>query len=475
MAIKDNFPSRLRPLVYLSNNPLSFLGVLLTTTAAVTSLFLLPVHFGGEAAHPYLGILFFLVVPVAFFAGLAFIPLGIVLRGRKHHRQGTYPDDFPKLNWSNPAFRQLTSFVAVATVANVVFGGHLSSSAVHYMDSVGFCGQSCHVMTPQYTAYQVSSHAQIGCVECHVGEGAVSAVRAKLNGVRQLVGIATGSYPRPIPTPVHGLRPARQTCGKCHWSGKSVGDRLHVLTRFAEDETNTVSYTVLLMHIGGGADRKGIHGAHLGEGVAIEYYSDESRETISWVGYTDTAGRLTEYAAEDWEPEQASRLVRRLMDCTDCHNRPAHTFELAAGALDDALGAGEINPSLPLIKKVSLDILQSQYESREEAGTRIPKELQEIYRKEHPETAAARGADIEQAGQALLGIYERNIFPEMNVTWGTYPNQIGHTDFPGCFRCHDDLHSSPQGDTITQDCGVCHELLAMEEESPEILTSLGIH
>ena len=270
------------------------------------------------------------MVPVTFFAGLAFIPLGIVLRRRKHHSQGTYPDDLPKLNWSNRAFRQLTSFVVVATVANVVFGGYLSYSAVDYMDSAGFCGQSCHVMTPQYTAYQVSPHAQVGCVECHVGEGAASTVRAKLNGVSQLVGVATGSYSRPIPTPVHALRPAQETCGKCHWSGKSVGDRLRVLTRFAEDEANTVSYTVLLMHIGGGADRNGIHGVHLGEGVAIEYYSDDSRETISWVGYTDTAGRSTEYAAEDWEPEKASRLARRLMDCTDCHNRPAHTFELAA-------------------------------------------------------------------------------------------------------------------------------------------------
>lgn len=447
----------------------------MVTSGAVIWLFLLPVHFGGEPAHPYLGILFFLVVPAAFFAGLAFIPLGIALRRRKHHRQDIYPDDFPPLNWSNPAFRQLASFVVVATAANVVFGGHLSYSAVEHMDSVGFCGESCHVMTPEFTAYQVSSHAQVGCVECHIGDGAASAIRAKLNGVSQLVGVATGTYSRPIPTPVHLLRPAGETCGKCHWAGKSIGDRLRVLTRFAEDEATTESYTVLLMHVGGGAERNGIHGAHLGEGVEIEYFSDDSRETISWVGYTDGTGRSTEYAAEDWKPENASSLARRLMDCTDCHNRPAHTFELAAGALDEALGEGKINPSLPSIKKLGLDILQSEYESREEAAARIPKALDEVYRNEHPGTAATRGADIEQAGQALLAIHERNIFPEMKVTWGTYPNQIGHTDFPGCFRCHDDLHTSPRGDTITQDCGTCHELLAMEEESPEILTSLGVN
>jgi len=74
----------------------------------------------------------------------------------------------------------------------------------------------------------------------------------------------------------------------------------------------------------------------------------------------------------------------------------------------------------------------------------------------------------------VLAIYDRNIFPEMNVTWGKYPLNIGHTDFPGCFRCHDGSHNAKDGQSITQDCNACHNLLAMDEANPKVLTDLGI-
>lgn len=463
-----------RPIVSLSANPTSFLGVLLTTTGAVAWLFTLPVHFGGGPGHPYLGLLVFLALPLIFFAGLILIPVGIILRRRKHHRRGTYPEEFPPVNWANPAFRQLSTFVALATAANVAIGGHLSYSAVDYMDSVGFCGQSCHVMTPQFTAYQVSAHAQVACVECHVGEGAESFVLAKLNGVSQLVDIATGSYSRPIPTPVHNLRPAGETCANCHSSDHRLGDRLRVIKKFTGDDSNTASFTALLVHIGGGSDRGGIHGAHLAPGRSIEYLSDASRESIPWVLSTYSSGNTKEFTTEDWKPEQAESLFKRTMDCTDCHNRPAHTFQLADRALDEALATGRIDPALPMIKKKGLEVLHAEYDSRQQAAAGIPEALDEFYRAEYPEVLGTQSEAVRGAAREVVAIYEANVFPEMNVTWGTYPNQIGHTDFPGCFRCHDDLHTRQEGDTITQDCSVCHELLAMAEESSEVLTALGI-
>jgi hypothetical protein len=91
-----------------------------------------------------------------------------------------------------------------------------------------------------------------------------------------------------------------------------------------------------------------------------------------------------------------------------------------------------------------------------------------------------RRAAVDAAGQALAGLYGRNVFPEMNVTWGTYPNHVGHQDYPGyaatpgCFRCHDGEHTTADGRTITQDCEACHTILAQDESNPEILAKLGL-
>ena len=419
-------------------------------------------------------VLFFLILPLIFFSGLVLIPVGIVLRRGKFRRRGGYPDEFPPVNWANPAFRQLSIFVALATTANVVIGGHYTYSAVDYMDSVSFCGESCHVMTPEFTAYKMSPHAQVACVDCHVGEGPASFVLAKLNGVSQLVGVATGSHSRPIPTPVHNLRPANETCGKCHSAGHRFGDRLRVIKKFEADESNTPSFTALLIHVGGGAEESGIHGAHLAPGRSIEYLSDASRETIPWVFTTDSSGKTTVFTAEDWKPEEAESLVKRTMDCTDCHNRPAHTFQLPGRALNQALARGRIDSDLPMISGQGLKILKAEYGSRQQAAAGIPEALEKFYGGQYPGVSKTEFAAIRDAGAALAAIYQGNVFPEMNVTWGTYPNQIGHTDHPGCFRCHDDLHATKDGTTISQDCSVCHELLALEEESPEVLGVLGI-
>ena len=91
-------------------------------------------------------------------------------------------------------------------------------------------------------------------------------------------------------------------------------------------------------------------------------------------------------------------------------------------------------------------------------------------------TISSRARDLatEAAGQGIAAIHARYVFPTMKLTWGSHPNNVGHRDFPGCFRCHDDKHRSADGRVVTQDCESCHAVLALEEEDPKILTDLGL-
>ena len=162
------------------------------------------------------------------------------------------------------------------------------------------------------------------------------------------------------------------------------------------------------------------------------------------------------------------------MQCVDCHNRPTHEFELPERAMNKAMSFGEIPVTLPFIKKEGVEVLKASYATREIAADTLPKNLASFYQQKYPDVYSKRAQDIERAGKAILAIYNRNVFPELKVTWGTYPNNLGHTDFPGCFRCHDGSHSTKDGKTITQDCDTCHQPLATSEASPEILKTLGI-
>ena len=461
------------PIVHLSNNWISLAGVVLVTTATVFWLFLLPITLRGETENPYIGILAYLTIPAPFFLGLFMIPMGIWLKRRREGRTGIRPIDTGGLRWSNPELRRLVYFVGITTVANIAIASQLSYGAVNYMDSVTFCGQTCHtVMQPEYMAYQNSPHSRVECVKCHIGPGASWFVRSKLSGVGQVFAVLLNTYPRPIPTPVHNLRPARETCEGCHWPQKYGEDRLRVITKFAADETNTPSKTVLLMKIGGGNNGIGIHGTHLGPGVQIHYYSDESRQNISVVQYQTPDGKSVEYAAPDAKPDRSA--PPRLMDCMDCHNRPSHTYDLPEKAVDREMTAGLISPTLPFAKKKAVEILKTSYGSREDAARRIPAAFAAYYQQAYPAVWSQRQADVKASGNQVLAIYDRNIFPAMNVTWGKYPNNIGHEDFPGCWRCHDSSHTAKSGAAITQDCSACHNILAQDEKDPKVLKDLGV-
>jgi hypothetical protein len=473
----EDFAHLTRPVVYLSHNLISRVGVVLTSTSAVTLLLTYAFQLYGYSPNPYTGILIFLILPAVFVVGLILIPFGIYREFRRERRLGLLPVSYPKVDFSHRELRRTALFVAVMTAINVPIFAVASYRGTVYMESVQFCGQTCHtVMEPEYTAYQRSPHARVACVDCHIGPGAPWFVRSKLSGSYQVLAVSFNLYPRPIPTPVRNLRPARETCEQCHWPEKFSGDKFVVRTKYTDDEKNTPTKTVLLLHIGGVSPNReyvGIHGRHLG--VATYVAADEKRQVIPWVSYRDEDGTVREYVSAETPPtpQMLAQAERRKMDCMDCHNRPTHTFDMPEGAVDRALEAGRINASLPFAKKVSLDLLNRNYPSKLAAQTQLPEALREYYRANHFSVYNAQRAQIEQAGKTLLEIYNGNIFPEMNVTWGTYPNNIGHTDFPGCFRCHDGSHKSKDGREITQDCNSCHNLLAMEDPDPKILRELA--
>ena len=456
----------------MTSHWLSFLGMGLVGTALISWLFVLPLQLRGHVDNPYIGIVVFMVIPIVLVAGLVLIPVGVFL-ARKRARQQLAEQVVDR----KAAVRRMIVFLGVVTLINVVVGTQATYRAVEHMESVQFCGQTCHVMTPEFRAHAVSPHARVACVECHVGEGARGWVESKMAGTRQLFEVVFNSYPRPIPSAIETNRlvPARETCETCHWPEKFSSARLKLITKFAEDEANTASQTVLMMMVGGSLTA-GIHGSHFGPGVEIRFAAaDKKRQKIPWVELRNTRkGETRSYRAADAAADVENGLPRYVMQCVDCHNRPTHAFDLPERAVDKAMSVGRLPTTLPFLKKKSVELLKATYASNAEAGTRIPAALAAYYREAYPKVSSEREADVAGAAKTLVRIYDTNVFPDLKVGWGTYPNNLGHEAFPGCFRCHDDQHKAADGKTITQDCGACHEAVATEESSPEMLKTLGL-
>jgi len=456
----------------LTQHWLSLLGAALVATAVISWLFVLPLQVRGHVDNPYVGIIVFLILPLIFFTGLILVPIGVYLSKRKI-REGLAEAVVDR----KAALRRVAWFFGITAVVNILIGTQVTYRAVEHMETPQFCGATCHTMAPEFAAYQNSPHSRVECVDCHVAPGAAGWVASKANGARQLIETVLKTAPKPIPSALETNRlvPARETCENCHWPQKFTGVRLRLFTKYADDEPNTRSQTVLLMLVGGNRIA-GIHNAHFGPGVHIRFAaSDSKRQTIPWVEYRNTqTGDLRVFATSDTPPDSVKNLPTFDMQCVDCHNRPTHTFDLPDRAVDKAMAAGEIPVALPFIKKKSVELLKVDYASNSDAASKLPASLVAFYQQQYPDIYAKRSEDINHAAGSVLAIYQRNVFPDLKVTWGTYPNNLGHMDFPGCFRCHDGSHNTVDGNTITQDCSTCHEPLAMDEAKPDVLKTLGI-
>ncbi len=483
-AIRDYFAATFR-------HPVGFLGACVTTVAGVLLVILIGMELIGMEGNPYLGIVTFLILPGIFVAGLVMMPIGHYLEEKRRARTGAAAAVFPRLDLNEPRTRNRFLLFLGVTLINIVILVVALARGIEFMDSVQFCGETCHaVMAPELTAHQDSPHARVRCVDCHIGPGASWFVRSKLSGTRQVFATLFHTYPTPIPTPVHNLRPSRDTCEQCHWPAKFHGTKISVRTKFEEDEANTQVKTVLALKIGGGgnphsgtaADGKPPAGEYVDQGGIhwhisnrVEYLSDESRESIDQVRVFAPDGTAREFrrpgaAAAPWlsPPEGHTRT----MDCVDCHNRPTHIYRSATDALNLALAGGSIATDLPFVRREALVALTKPYESFDAARTGIDTHLREFYASEYPALEADLAALLPAAITGVQAVFERNVFPPMRIGWDTYPTHIGHEQSPGCFRCHDGELATEAGETISQDCSLCHTLLAVEERAPAILDEL---
>ncbi|MDP6777557.1 MAG: NapC/NirT family cytochrome c [Candidatus Latescibacteria bacterium] len=449
-------------------NWISMVGALMAIATFSVIVLLLLIDRFVQGTTIYLGLLTFLVLPVFVVLGLVLIAAGGLLDRRRQARGEV--SHFPKqieIDLENPRHRNAALIWAVGTTIFLLASAVGTYRAYQETESVAFCGTLCHsVMHPEHTAYQTSPHARVSCVACHIGPGADWFVQSKLSGLYQVYATTSRIYPKPIPTPIKNLRPARETCEQCHWPEKFFGARKDVNPHFLSDEANTPYPITMLINIGGGSEVtgrvEGIHW-HVAGTNRMEYIAgDPDRKSIAWVRMTDENGEVVEYDnVEDplTEEERASAEVRTL-DCIDCHNRPSHIYRSPVRAVNDAMARRRIDPTLPYIKREAVTVLSGDYADTPSALDEIRDRLVGLYREEHPEVLEFRPEAVDSAVAAVQGIYQRNFFPEMRVPWQQYPDNIGHSEFVGCFRCHGDVLETGDGRTITKDCTVCHTILA---------------
>jgi nitrate/TMAO reductase-like tetraheme cytochrome c subunit len=432
------------------------LGVALTTTSAGVFLVFFFLDLSGFHTNPYLGIVTFVLVPLVFVLGLALIPIGLWRRRRAAGAAGA--PSWPALDFSRRPVRLIAMVVLILTGVNIAIVAAASYQTIEYADSTPFCTGLCHTpMEPEATAHRQSVHAGISCASCHVGAGPQGFVEAKLGGVRRLAGVATGRYGRPIPAPVRDLPPASETCETCHVPTRYTGEKTRQIKSYSDDEAATEQVTTLVMKVGGGGfEAGGPHGVHWHASpyTRIEYVAtDPKREVIPWIAVTDLRG-TREFTAEQITASEVAAGERRVMDCTDCHNRVGHAIAPSADrAVDEALATGLLS-RLPFIRREAIAAVSAQYDNRQAALEAIAERLTVFYAKQ----ANAGGNLLTHAVAATQRVYSNNVFPAMQVTWGSYPSNIGHTDAPGCFRCHDEQHKTSGGRTLTQDCETCHRM-----------------
>ena len=452
-----------RPGSGLYNNLISYLGGLIALLGGLLILASLLFGLGVGRSTPYLGILTFMVFPAIIAFGLLVSALGMWLESRKRRRRPGELTAYPRLDLNIPKQRRRFSVILLGGGLALVLLALIAYNGFLFTESVTFCGQLCHtVMEPEAQSHTVSPHARVRCVDCHVGEGAGWYVRSKLSGIRQLFAVIFNTYERPIPTPIPNLRPARETCEECHWPSATIGAQLFRKPIFSSDEVAEAEEIAFLLKTGGGAaglpEPIGIHW-HTSESVEVTYVAlDKDLFQIPWFQVKRPDGSVAEYRTTDREldDQTLASLERRVMDCVDCHNRPAHQFGDPVQDTDQALLSGAIARDLPYVKKVVVEAIQPRYPSHAAARERIRAHITGFYQDQYPDVAQHRAADIENAVEAAIDIYVHSVFPQMLVWWGTYPEHIGHKQWPGCFRCHDGRHVSDQGEILAADCELCH-------------------
>jgi nitrate/TMAO reductase-like tetraheme cytochrome c subunit len=347
--------------------------------------------------------------------------------------------------------------------------------AISYTDSVAFCSQ-CHLMAPEVQAHNASPHRDVACTDCHTEPGLAGWIKAKINGTRQLIEVITGSAPKPVPAPDHGVLPSTSvTCLRCHNLTPLLANggpiQLLVHNRYALDAASTRETVALVVRPNGFGSQGTQVGVHWHIASDVEFLAaDIQSQKIDYVTVTRSDGTVEQFiSARDVTQQdnvgpdiarlEAADRTRR-MDCIDCHNRVGHEAPSLDDAIDAQIDAGSISTALPDIKQLAVDRLSADYTSQAEADQAIA-DIHHYYTTRYPLVATGQAAQIDSAISSLQGVYRLLAVPDIGVGVSTYPNNIGHQNSPGCFRCHDGAHykvvdGQVTDETIPSQCSTCH-------------------
>lgn len=460
----------------LCTNRIGTTGVVLTTTSFALFLIAEAMRAVGLVTNAYVGLLTYLALPALFVLGLLLIPFAW-WRYKKRSGRSTREllDERFDSELVTPTARgsRVVQTIVLLTLVNVLFLGFGGARMLKFMDEPRFCGTACHsVMGPEWATYQDSPHARVKCVQCHVGEGAGAAIDAKLNGLWQMISVTFNLYERPIPTPVHNLRPARETCEKCHWPSVFYGDRIKRIVRYAQDAASTPRYSTLALKVGSGrGERRGEIHWHVAAKNEVRYRAlDAQRTKLRWVDVRRPDGsfkrfRDRRYLASPAPTKKKSIEGVRRLDCVDCHNRATHIYRDPEDVVDGQLTSGKIDRKLPFAKRQALGALLGSY-GEGHALQGIAQDFRGFYQRHYPKVLIAKSREIDAAIRALQRSYQRNIHPRMNIGWNAYPSHLGHRQGGGCMRCHNRYMVDDAGKAVPHGCTLCHSLLSYEGRSP---------
>jgi nitrate/TMAO reductase-like tetraheme cytochrome c subunit len=350
-----------------------------------------------------------------------------------------------------------------------------SAYAWDYTNSPEFCGEACHTMPPEYTAYLASPHARVDCVDCHIGKGFITTkITRKAGDAKHIIRLAFHDYEFPITA--EEMRPARETCELCHYPEKFSDDSLREIKQFASDIENTPSTTYLVMHTGGGTERQGLgRGIHWHIENPVYYYAnDHEEQEIPYVKVVNEDGSVTEYLdiESELDPSEIPDEELKEMDCITCHNRITHLVKQPEEILDALLAQGIVSTEIPEIKRVAVEIFRRPYEDTETALTSIAG-IENYYKTYYPEFYAENNPLMQTAIAALQVAYNQSVYPEQKSDWDSHPNNVGHIYSPGCFRCHDGKHLNQEQEAIRLECNLCHAIPVVAEQY-DFVTSLEI-
>ena len=451
-----------------SKNWLTIIGSFIAgiNLALIILLFIISTIF--NKGNTNLGLFIYIILPGFMILGLLMVPVGMI-RERRRTRRLTVKEEakFPRMDLNDPRHRNAFIIFTITTIIVLFLSTLGSFQAFHITESVEFCGTLCHkVMEPEYTAYQNSPHANVACVECHVGSGASWYVKSKLSGLHQVYAVLTKSYPTPIETPLHDLRPARETCEKCHWPQKFYARTLWTNKYFLADSVNSEWDIMLQMKTGpeysGLGLREGIHW-HINPEVKIEYVSEkDKRENITYVKFTNKTSGVVKIFRNAGNPISDSLLAvssARTMDCIDCHNRPSHNYNSPTVYFDKAMLRGTISKDIPFFKKAAMGILKETFTDGDTALMKIKESITDFYMTNHAEYYTKNKDLINKSISTVQTAFKQNTFPKMKVTYDHYPEHIGHLESDGCFRCHNDAFIAEDGSKISRDCNLCHSIV----------------